>query len=477
MLKIKNHLLVMLIYLIQIILFSVKINAEITECLKSTPIYVKSSDSCELKYCKSDDFSSGECKILNDKVKIQWLNNIITISDFNFRYVNFGKYDNGDMVIGTSEYPGTKDREFYGIKYNGRPIFIKDSKETQYYKTEIPDDKFGMFEGEGKVVKTQPDRKEYYFYLSKLSNFAEMFDLESGNKYYTLAATFGGITSILSLRHAIVEINDENDNYYYIIGFVGCNENENIYIYIRKYIFSISFNSFYQYIKTVKIENYRGFMFSCFETSNNLIICFYMSLVDKIYLNLIKYSSELSDKITDSFGITLDEPYSFHKCIHLTDKVGAFAYFDNYLNSPRAHLLFKEFKDNKFQEYLPNSDLISNSIVILKPTDIESYLLLNDIVKISDNNICFISTSKNKETIYIVTIKIFGEKRIKLRYYYLPTFKLYNYKILFEQRIETYKNFLAFSSSFCSNEVCDSDEDEHYSGLMILYLSKRMIIL
>ena len=476
MFKIKNHLLVILISLVQIILFSVKINAEITNCPKSTPIYIKSTDSCEIKYCKSDDFSSGECTIFNDKVKIQWLNNIITISDFNFRYVNFGKYENGDMVIGTTEYPETKDREFYGIKYNGRPFFIKESKETPYYKTEIPDDEYGLFEGDGIIVKTQPERKEYYFYLSKLYNAAEMLDLENGNKYYTPSATFGDVYLIYSLRHAIVEINDENDNYYYIIGFVGSKENENPYIYLRKYIFVISSNSFYQSIKTVKIENYHGYMFSCFKTSNSQIICFYMSLVtevtffnyqDKIYLNLIKYSSELSEEITDSFEITFNEPYSFHKCIHLTNKVGAFAYFDNYLNSPRVHILFKEFKDNKFENYLPNSDLISNSIVVLKPTDIENYLLLNDIVKISDNNICFISTSKNKETIYIVTIKLFGEKKIKLRYYYLPTFKLYNYKILFEQRIETYKNFLAFSSSFCPNEECDSDGNEHYSGLMI----------
>ena len=347
MFEIKNHLLVILISLVQIILFSVKINAEITYCPNSTPIYIKSSDSCELKYCKSDDFSSGECTIFNDKVKIQWLNNIITISDFNFRYVNFGKYENGDIVIGATEYPGTKDREFYGIKYNGRPIFIKDSKETPYYKTEIPDDKSGLFEGGGMIVKTQPDRKEYYFYLSKLSNFAEMLDLKNGNKYYTFAATFGNITSILSLRHAIVEINDENNNYYYIIGFVGCNANENIYIYLRKYIFVINSNSFYQYITSVKIENYHGYMLSCFETSNSLIICFYMSLVtevnlfnnyeNKLYMNLIKYSSELSEEITDSLEITLDEPYSFHKCVHLTDKVGAFAFFDNYSNSPRLH--------------------------------------------------------------------------------------------------------------------------------------------
>ena len=476
MFKIKNHSPLIFIFLVEIIFFQIKIRSEIIGCPKSNPIYIKSSDSCELKYCEVDDFSSGKCTIANDTVKTQWLNNIITICSLNFRYINFAKYENGDMVIGITEYPESIDREFYGIKYNGRPYFTKDSKETSYYKIEIPDNVYGLFEGEGKIVKTKTDGKEYYFYLSKLENYAEMYDLENSDKYSTLCGTFGNVDSINSLRHAILPLNDQNNNNFYIISFMASNhmENESQYYYFKKYSFDIKLNPFYQCIKTVRKENALGLMISCFKTSNSLIICFYKTSVQQlpnyittIYLNLIKYSSELTEEKVEPFEVTNRDPSTFYKCVHLVDKVGVFAYFDNYSNSVRVHLLFKEFDNNRFKNYLPNSDLVSDSKIILKPTDIASNLLLNDIVKISDNNVCLTATSSDKETIYIITVKIFGEKQIKIRYYYIPSFKLYNYKILFEQRIDTYKNFIAFSSSFCPNEVCSSDDDEHYANLIL----------
>ena len=479
MFKIKNHSPIIIIFLIEIIFFQIKIRAEITECPKHTPIYIKSSDSCELKYCITDDFSSGKCKIANDIVKTQWLNNIITICSLNFRYINFAKYENGDMVIGITQYPESIDREFYGIKYNGRPYFTKDSKETSYYKTEIPDNVYGLFEGEGMIVKTKTDGKEYYFYLSKLENYAEMYDLENGDKYSILAGTFGGVDSIISLRHAILPLKDENNNNFYIISFMASNHNENEsqYYYFKKYSFDVRVNPFYQCIKTERKENALGQIISCFITSNSLIICFYKTSVQQqifgpvyktiIYLNLIKYSSELTEEKLEPLEVTNDDPSTFYKCVHLVDKAGVFAYFDNYSNLVRLHLLFKEFDNNQFKDYLSNSDLVSNSIIILKPTDIASNLLLNDIVKISDNNVCLTATSSDKQTIYIITVKIFGEKKIKIRYYYIPSFKLYNYKILFEQRIDTYKKFIAFSSSFCPNEECSSDDNEHYASLIL----------
>ena len=95
------------------------------------------------------------------------------------------------------------------------------------------------------------------------------------------------------------------------------------------------------------------------------------------------------------------------------------------------------------------------------------HFLLNDIIRINENKICFSSVLSEKETIYIIILKIFGDRKIRIRYYSIFSYILYNFKLLFELRIHTYKNFISFSSSFCQNKKCDSDYDEHYSSLMI----------
>ena len=469
--------------LIQTLLILIKIQSIITDCPRETPIYT--SNACGLKYCQQSDFLSGKCTIKNEIVKKQWLNNIIVIGDIYFRYINFGLYENGDLVIATTQFPGTITRIFYGIKYNGRPLFTENNNETSHLYINITEDDIGNLEGVSQVIKTSTDGKEYFLYISKLENFAEMFDLENGNVYKAFVYEFCGVADVESLRHTFIPITniDNNNYYYYIFGFVGIlYEYDGIkkYIFFRKYLFTISSYSFYQYDELIyKGDGFGyGFMVSCFETKNYLIICFYMTKKpeinymtmtseDKIYLNLIKFSNDLNqmNEKKESFQITLDDEYMFFKGVFLKEDVGVFAYFDYESTSIQPKLLFKEFNNNQFINYLP--DEIPSSLIILNLPGLSHNLLLNDLIRINENKVCFSSTLSDKETIYIVLINISDDKKIKIRYYSIPTFKLYNYKLLFELRVQTYKNFIAFSSSFCPNETCSSDDDEHYCSLII----------
>ena len=85
----------------------------------------------------------------------------------------------------------------------------------------------------------------------------------------------------------------------------------------------------------------------------------------------------------------------------------------------------------------------------------------------SDNKIIFTSTIESREKLYIALINFFGEKLYKIRYYFIPIYELYHYKIFLELRINNYNQFLIFTSSFCANKTCENDDDEHYSGLFI----------
>jgi hypothetical protein len=92
---------------------------------------------------------------------------------------------------------------------------------------------------------------------------------------------------------------------------------------------------------------------------------------------------------------------------------------------------------------------------------------LNDIAKISDEKICFTSTSDDKDKLYIVILKIFNFSKIVIRYYSIEIYSLNNYKFLSEMRQHLYNNYISFAFSFCNQYSCFNDSDIYYSGLMI----------
>ena len=59
-----------------------------------------------------------------------------------------------------------------------------------------------------------------------------------------------------------------------------------------------------------------------------------------------------------------------------------------------------------------------------------------------------------------------NKSKVKIRYYILRTFELYHYKFYLDLRLNTYKNFLALTSSYCNQEECEED-NAHYSSLII----------
>ena len=92
-------------------------------------------DSC-IGYCSEMELKEKTCKIDNDIINIQFLNNIIWIGDTNFRYVNIVSYSNKDMIIETTSKPGNSKRMFFGIRKNGRGLFYKNGNYTYYYSIE-----------------------------------------------------------------------------------------------------------------------------------------------------------------------------------------------------------------------------------------------------------------------------------------------------------------------------------------------------
>ena len=69
-------------------------------------------------------------------------------------------------------------------------------------------------------------------------------------------------------------------------------------------------------------------------------------------------------------------------------------------------------------------------------------LSLNDIIKIREDKIAFLSTLLDKETLFITLINLYGDRKIKQRYYSIKLYELYHYKILLDLKLIKYKSIL-----------------------------------
>ena len=449
-------------FLILIILFFKSIfSEEITSCPKNLPILI--SGECCLGYCSKEDFELQRCRIANSKVKTQWLNNIIIIGGPPYRYAAFATFSSGDMIVETTCSPKNTKRLFYGIQKNGRPFFtniINNEKTSHYFINTTKTKDNGQYQLEGIIIKssdTENNGKEYFASFSKYNGYAEIFDFENHTLYSKKITNFVGGDQPQSYRQAILPLYNTSTKFYYLYGFVGRTST-----IIQKHIFT-SINNFettltYESIDEIDIENAIGIGMSCFKTSSEKIICFYFNKKNnEYYYNLHKFELDFTDPIILKLDTNYYAENIFYKCIHLKDEIGIFAYYKK-PNNIYPFFLFKEFKENKFINYLPSS--YTDSSIIIENKDFYNILSANDIIKLNDNKIAFVSTLESKTIMYIIIFNILKEKKIKKRYYSIHLYSLYHLKIFKDIRIHNYNNYLVLALSFCKNDLCSDDNHE-----------------
>ena len=73
---------------------------ETEECPKEKPIRNNENEQCELISCSDENIENGDYTIENEKVKIQWLNNIIISKELDFYSYSFAIISyNKDIII------------------------------------------------------------------------------------------------------------------------------------------------------------------------------------------------------------------------------------------------------------------------------------------------------------------------------------------------------------------------------------------
>ena len=400
---------------------------------------------------------------LNDTNKI---NNIIKVGEENFRFLSFATYSNGDMVFLTTAYYEVRKKIFYGLKGNGRPFF---KNGTNYHHSLSSNSK--KFESEDIIIKLSGvnTQKEYFLSSGNKDSYLEIYDFDTDTEYKKLSAIFANADSIGSYRNTAISLISNNSDYYYLFGFtIGKNYNFQIHNFISLENNNITNNN--KNIFLIGNAHNENAGISCFQTNNKIIICFYLTNDNKY--NIKAFNVDFNIRATFSTDpINNNTKNPFYRCIHLKDEVGIFTYYtkdiDNYNFYPI--LLLKEYQECNITNYTI-SEIKLNLVKSLN-----SNLLKNDIIKLTDKKICFSATLDDKSSVYIILINLFGTSEYAIRYYSFNITNLYKFKIFNEIRIHNYNNLVVFAFSYCncnytkvSSCPCTEDKEDHYSSLMIL---------
>ena len=291
--------------------------------------------SCSEGQCTDEEFKSEYCKIDNEIIKTQWLNNIIYITEEEgFNYVDIMSTSNEDLILisntdSTVEQNQFK-RKFYGLKKNGRYYFIKNdtSKETPFYQFTA-----NSIRAQGDIfpikLKENLDNKEYIISISSYS--FEIYYFENGLIYEKSIKEAFGIKSIIQYKASFIEL----ENNVYALGIIGMDITNQSFFFIYKLSFTSLNNPnielFYFY------DSSTAKTISCFQTESKRIMCFFQDDINDYVLIAFDQNFDYLNKETITTGPNDDENY--FECVHFIGEAGAFAYF-----LPSSSYLYINFK-------------------------------------------------------------------------------------------------------------------------------------
>jgi len=455
---------------INIIFFFLLFQTALNECERENPIKLD-NDSCVMKYCTKDEYKSEECILDNPIIKVQFPNNLIILGDFSFRYLNFLKFSNGDMIFETSAFPSKNKRIFYGLKNNGRYYFKKnDSNEETPFNNLTAYNEYKFESGNSIIII---DGKEYFLSIGRMDSYTEIYDFENNKIISMKTEDLIGYYSF-NRKPNLLKINKERNSY--IFNCIASIENTNTAV-ILKFDLELKEDGFsFSNRNITKMEHSFLDIASCFITEKNVtLICFY-GYDNSSYISylLIAYNNELEELTREyipSFGLNYKV---FFYSIFFKENAGVFIYYKNESNVYYPNIFFKQYdvKNDSFENYF-----LDNNLVVLNEYVFNTDYLLNDIIKISDNKIGFFTSSKNLEVLFIVILNIFNinnKNNIKIRYYSIETYKLLNYKISEDIKGFIFNDFIILGTSYCLLGNCDGLNKEKYSSaiMMIGYPNK-----
>ena len=398
------------------------------------------------------------------------LNDVIIVGEQNYRYINFVTTSKGVMILETSPDPGDKGRIFYGINSDGSSYFTDSSgKKSYFYKKNSEsntrtESEIGYFKLNS--VNSNYSDKEYLISISQ--SYIEILDIENFEEDFKIYNTYEFILSGFTPNNWIWSFNNliENKLNYFYLGYIIYKPTDGNYqLFLDKFSFEIDEGTQIISIKEISyigVYTYDKKTFSCYFTENTYYICFlyYYDDTEDYYL-LIAFDKNIKNIVDKKLENIKDlNSIYFFKAVHLRNEIGCLIYYLSDTQPPMIKIMEFDISNNEF------ISCIDFNITLNGNYSYNTEILLNDLIKVSDEKICFTSSSSDKTKLIIVIISFYNNNKLTIRYYILDIYNLLNYKFLFDIKLHLYNKYIAFGSSVCQNNECNSNSNEHFSILM-----------
>ena len=452
-------------------IFFMQLPVSLSECNRNTPILVN-NNYCELKYCTKEEYKSGNCIIDNSIVKTQWLNNIILFDFDKFRYGNFALNSKGDLIYECSTEEANGKRVFYWLKKNGS-FYFQDENGKKIPTKMIILQNNGEFpiRYESSFIPVFVNSNECFLSISVDIGAAELYDFEN-NKFSFFSSLDFTNYKIYTLISSLIE-DDYGSSKKYLHTFIGQTKSDqtfqNFYFISQKYSFTkntIGLNDGYTIQQKINQWTKNARVISSFKLDSNIIIIFYLNennFLIKAYQNNDNDNNNFQELGTFTISDTnfIFDENLFYKGIYMKDNLGIFAFYykiDQYY--PKIKVIEISNNGYSFTEQF-NFELYS-------PGEFSTETLLNDIIKMNDNRFCYISSSRDRQSLYINLFDFFNNNKIiKERAYKIELYKLYKYMIYREITSIMYNNYLTLSLSACATDTCDYTSN--YFSFIIIF--------
>ena len=432
----------------------------LTDCDNRDYPFLKGSEC--VSSCSTSEVNDGICKINNEIIKTQWLNNIIFLSEGNFIYLDLTVSENNNLYCLVSGYPESNIRIIYSLDNEGYGYFNKSNSLINKVIND-PSTK-GRFDSEIFTIKLfENNNKEYLISISKGSQYVELYDLYEDNIYFNgIETIFGTLYNTFTVVGPHLKLYSKENNNIYLIGLLACEYimgSVQPYFYLLKVSFtSLDIKNNPPTYETTKIQSSNSKIISCYETCNHYIVCFYNNPNYLYTMAVYSYDLSMRNSIVIAEGSSKDGyEQLFFKCIHFFGETGVFGYFTNEENPIIAF---------QFKKYINDSNSIEDNYITIPKINISNYYFYKEyvvtcnMIKVEDKKFIFAGISIDKDILYIISLFNYNEENFKIRIYSIEFIKLYNHDITNNINIDIYNNFFVLAYNY-------QEGDNVYSGLII----------
>ena len=427
---------------------------------------IHQSGNCISQICLNTDLKNGICEISNPIIKTQYLTNIIKVGEINNRYLSYAINENGDFIFETTVYPKNGIRTFFGLTKNGRFFF---ENENPFYSINITNKGESYqtkYESTSHFIKVSNNlnEKEYFLSIANYEGNCEIYDFDNNNIYAITSNDFYA-NAISSNIGSIFKLKNDTSKNYYIMSMIVSYKYKDYFEIIKYYFNSIDIenNGYVKENNIIRIYSSNRKAATCFETDSGNIMCLYQNTNYEFII--VVYSNDLIEITTEIMDIESDANTNdctiFFKTIYFKENTGIFSYYDSINN---VNPIIKFYKYNTIDSSI---EKINPYEIILNKYSFSYELMMNDIIKINNEKICFSAHEFNdKNILYFIIINLFdNDNKYIIRYYSINLYNLYYMSLHCEMKMMYYNQYIGFSLS--SNVTNQNDlTTEIYSSLM-----------